>query len=114
MEMILARMNTEFIRGVAEVEMKRTVRQLPRLYRYEVMCLVGLLATVMKRFRNKWPQRSIVLFMIERGYWLTVVLEIIRSPSLCLYFMSLLLYVGNMKMSSLHCRELLYKYSDWV
>lgn len=119
MEMMLARMNTEFIRGVAEVEMKRTVRQLPRLYRYEVMCLVGLLATVMKRFRNKWPQSSIVLFVIERGYWLTVVLEIIRSPSLCLYSlclysMSLLLYVGNMKMSSLHCRELLYKYSDWV
>ena len=69
MERMLARMNTEFIRGVAGVEMKRTVRQLPRLYRYEVMCLIGLLVTVMKSFRHKWPQRSIVLFMIEGIGW---------------------------------------------
>ena len=74
MERMLAGMNIEFIRGVAGVEMKRTVRQLPRLYRCEAMCLIGLQVTVMKSFRNKWPQRSIVLFMIETGYWLAVVL----------------------------------------
>lgn len=54
MERMLARMNIEFIRGVAGVEVKRTVRQLPRLYRCEAMCLIGLQVTVMKSFRNKW------------------------------------------------------------
>ena len=72
---------------MARDEIKMSVRQVPRLYMYEGMCLIGLQVTVMKSVRVKWqkPQRSKVLFMTERGYWLAVVLWSHRILYLCLH-----------------------------